>query len=369
MQKIKIFVVSNFFEIFFIFSLFAIFCVLMLFFGQHTGNVIVDCGREAYFPAEILKGKILYKDIFNIFGPLSYQINAVFYAILGVNLKSLYIAGFLNAGLIIFLLYFIARFFTSKEISWILTLFIIVSCIFNPYLFNYIFPYSYAMVYAFSGLLFSILFLLLYLKTSKDFFITFAWFFMGVSITSKYDYLVYAIFLAVLTIFKSPKDKKYLFLSLISFFAIPFLITNLLIFQSKSAIPSSRGTIYEFKDRVATSKKMIDYISRNLKQNDSIWIIPEGTMFNFLTNHPSNGIYYAINTPYLETFSEEKIISETIKNSPNYIIITNQKSYYYGYNTICKDYGFKICKYVNASYLPVSAFGNKFKMVLYKKIS
>ena len=89
-------------------------------------------------------------------------------------------------------------------------------------------------------------------------------------------------------------------------------------------------------------------------------------MINFLTNHPSTNIYYASNTPYIEAFGENKIIADTKKNPPNYILVTNQKSACYGYNYFCKDYGFKICSYVKSDYEKVAVFGSEFKMILYK---
>lgn len=581
MNRIKEFLNLNRWEIFSAGSLFIIFFLLMIVFGQHMGNAIIDCGREAYFPAEILKGKVLYKDIFNIFGPLSYQINALFYAVFGVNLKSLYFAGFLNANLIIFLLYFLARFFTSREISWVVTLFIIFLCVFNPWLFNYIFPYSYAMVYAFSSLLLSVFFLLLYFKTSKDLFMPLAWFFAGASIASKYDYLAYAFFLLILTIFKAPKDKKYLILSLISFFTVPVLSFLILFLQGlnlneflnqlqlikifalssslnyfykttvglyphkllfllsfktflKLAVPfcglllsiyfmfwnkynpfirlplsfllagffcyklfssvtlspfifcwlplftllllilfgviffkklkgkyflntkdgmylififigllasiksffclnihmygnfslpllliinsifvteylpvflkfinkevlkksffivilslaflalgilytafsnyrpiySKKGVLYAPGNIALPVNSLISYIEKKLNPNDVIWVIPEGIMVNFLGGHHSNGVYYALTPPYIETFGEDKIISDTKNNTPDYIIINNRCSSEYGFSYICEGYGLKICKHIKSSYVPVVTFGSGFKMVLYKR--
>ena len=32
----------------------------------HHGHLILDCGREVYYPTQVLLGKVLYKDIFNM---------------------------------------------------------------------------------------------------------------------------------------------------------------------------------------------------------------------------------------------------------------------------------------------------------------
>lgn len=575
--KIKSFIISNHAEIISVALLFVIFSFLMLIFGNRIGSVIVDCGREAYLPAEMLKGKILYKDIFNIFGPLSYQINTIFYSILGIKLNTLRLAGFINANLIVFLLYSITRLFLSRKISWVITLFIIVSCAFIPWVSNYIFPYSYAMVYAFSSFLFSVLFLLLYLKKTNGVFLALSWFFIGFSITSKYEYIFYALFLFILTILKMPKSKKYLIFSLIGFLITPlicfsalfiqglniqdaltnlslvekfaktaslaffyketvglypsktnaiyiwqtfintvpyiicllfstyfflktdnkikkllfFAITCITVFMilsyslkytffifywfpllssvgfitaliklrdkinlkevnedtvylifflisllasiktffclnlhaygtytlplllisnsifvlkyipldfenidrkileesfvfvililtisfvrfllfaliSNSSVYTDRGRIYNIKHLSGPTQNIIKFIEKNTKSNDSIWVLPEGVMINFLTNHPSSSPYYDLTPPYIETFREEKIITDTKKSPPNYIIINNRISQEYGYHKFCEDYGLKICNYIKSNYTEIKSYGDIFKLTIYK---
>ena len=57
------------------------------------GSLTVDCGREAYIPYAIMQNKVLYKDIFCIYGPFPYLFNAFFYKIIGANLNVLYFIG------------------------------------------------------------------------------------------------------------------------------------------------------------------------------------------------------------------------------------------------------------------------------------
>ena len=65
---------------------------LLIFCGHYSG-ILIDFGREVYYPEQILQGKVLYKDLFNIYGPLSYQINALLYKIFGAKLSTLYLSG------------------------------------------------------------------------------------------------------------------------------------------------------------------------------------------------------------------------------------------------------------------------------------
>jgi len=583
-DRIKGFFNNNRTELFLVAALFMVFCILMVVFHNYFGHLVIDCGREAYFPLEMLKGKVLYKDIFNIFGPLSYQLNAFFYKIFGVSLDTLRLVGALNALVILSLLYTISRIFTSKLIAWASTLFLIISCAFHPWIFNYIFPYSYAMTYAFSAFLFSVLFLMLYLKTHKSFLIPLSWFFLGVSIASKYEYLLYALFLGVFTLFMKVAKKlkwRYLFYSLVSILIVPIISFSILFLQGltipelinqieiikkfalspslnhfyasavglypkkqnlkwcwfafKSFFPmfvfllwsayfyfkcsaggkkkifklfislvfvgislyylssnlvgnfsfafcwlplftllifciiafrvirnknypkdgvytvfifislitsvksffylnlgaygtfalpllflvnsifvveylpeylkfvnksylkkaytvvvlslvvlysgnfllfykngysllnTERGAVYNHNSVVTSYQGAIDYINKYMSPSDTFLVMPEGIMLNFLTNHSSKSIYYATNTPYLETFGENKVITDIKKDPPNYIFLNNRNSGDYGPRYMCDDYGFKICDYVKTDYKKVTDFGSGFKMTLYKK--
>lgn len=585
MQRIKEFLILNCSEILYILSLYIVFLILALTIGKYSGNLLLDFGREAIFPEQILQGKVLYKDIFNIFGPLSYQINAILYSIFGIHLNTLRFAGVMNSVLIIGVLYTLARFFTSKEVSWVTVFFIIIVCIFSRSPHNYIFPYTYSMIYAMSAFLFSVLFLFLYLKTSKKFFIPLSWFFAGISIASKYEYVFYVIFLFLLTILVFKPDKKNLFLSLfsflsvpfisfsilflqglswseffnqillvkkfaqspaliyfykhstgiypqgpillrilvsffntfligtlftglfylifrnkydrfiklflfsllilfevllflkyinveaifiwlplfiaalmiffflkinqeekikeilktkegfyllflcISFFAslkslfilyivnygsfafplvfvalnifvveflpsyfnfinkktlkkayvlfligilIPFFIHNLEYFSTEKPIKTNRGTIFD-KYIINSSQQVINYIEKNLKPTDTFWVIPDGIMFNFLTNHPSNGIYYSFAEPYVQTFNEDEVVKRLRKHPPDYIIMNNLSLEDYNNQTLCLDYGFETCRAIVSLYSHIKTYKespeseSSFVMVILRK--
>ena len=58
--------------------------LFLLSYGK-IGAYLVDVGREAYLPWQMNNGEVLYKDLFNVYGPLGYQINAVLFKIFGTN--------------------------------------------------------------------------------------------------------------------------------------------------------------------------------------------------------------------------------------------------------------------------------------------
>jgi len=161
--KIKEFCSKNKNDILAIFLLLTVFILCTALSLNYFGHLYYDCGREVMTPQWMIEGKILYKDIFGMYNPLSYQINTLLYAIFGISFNTLRIAGAFNAFLILICCYFISRIFTNRfhAISicvLIMSVFMFssVSCI------NYIFPYAYAFPYALNCFLWSVLFFLLW---------------------------------------------------------------------------------------------------------------------------------------------------------------------------------------------------------------
>lgn len=177
--------------------IFVVFVITALIFQNKTFTLYIDFGREAFFPKSILDGEILYKDIFNVFGPFSYLWNALMYKIFGIKLSTLYLAGCLNALSIVFAFYYILRNFFDEKLSLILNLFAIEFCIFTTSLMNFVTPYSYAIVYGFNFFLISICFYLAFLngKREKIKYLYGAFLFAGLAISNKYEFILYFLLL------------------------------------------------------------------------------------------------------------------------------------------------------------------------------
>src|SRR5579872_3263818 len=57
----------------------------------HWGDIQVDCGRELYVPAELLRGKLLYRDVWYSYGPLEPYLAASLLWVFGPHLKVFYL--------------------------------------------------------------------------------------------------------------------------------------------------------------------------------------------------------------------------------------------------------------------------------------
>lgn len=153
----------------------------IIFYGQF-GDVNVDSFREAYIPQEILAGKILYKNIFTIYAPFAYILNALLFLIFGVHLKTLYFAGLFATLGIFYLTHKIARKFLDANLTLVICLFIISALVLSPNVFNSFFPYSY-------GILYGTLFILLSLNCSLNKQFSLSYLFYSFAICSKYEFL------------------------------------------------------------------------------------------------------------------------------------------------------------------------------------
>ncbi len=206
--------------------------LFVLYFGKQ-GAYMVDVGREAYIPWQMLQGKLLYKDIYNVYGPLGYQINTVAYALFGVHLNTLYFMGFLNSLIILFSTFYISKLFTDKKTALCIVGLTTFVCVYAKGFFNFIFVYSYSAVYALSGYLLSLLAMLFYIKDKKIKYLMLSFVMAGFSFANKIEYLPYfCLLFFVLPLFKL-NWKQYL-AAFASFMLFPILSFGILLIQGVS---------------------------------------------------------------------------------------------------------------------------------------
>lgn len=530
-------------------------CGIVLTYAHH-GNLIIDNGREVYLPTQILSGHILYKDIFNIYGPFSYMFNTFLFKIFGINLNVLYITGCICAFSIVNLIYLISRKFLSEFLSFSIALLTIATGILNLNLFNFVFPYSYGMLYGLVSFLISFLLLLKYQKTpDKTFYLYLSSFFAGLSFANKYDFLPYALVilsamikikplrlkeyyytvfsLACIPVFCfgvlflqglklsemanaflltkkisqtqtlkyfyqiqgayfNKKTMGFLFINFIrtivplslliygfktkrkilsaviillaaisasllvnpaSFAFLPILIiilalinfkkiqqspslllltlsaiaisfksfwglatlnygvfflsfllitalalasemlknkninfdtigvyiliaaaisgyTNLLPLKVKTfSIDSNKGRFFTNAAFYYSTNDLINYINKNTKKTDKIVILPEGLMINFMTQRPSDNLYFSLIPLYVETFGEDKIINHFKKSKPEYIVFNNWDTSNYYFHHICEDYALSFCSFVATNYTQVKLIDKNFRYLVFKRKS
>lgn len=247
-----------------------LFCILgLLFFCGHYQGILIDFGREVYYPQRILQGKILYKDLFNIYGPLAYQINAVLYKFFGAKLSTLYGAGVLCSLLTVSGIFLIAKKFLSEFLSFGIGLFSLAVGVTTSVIFNFHFPYSWAVLYGLVAFLFSLYFLLNFCDDKNSTNLCISSFLAGICITCKYDFILYGIIVLFLII----KEKN--FKALLSFLSVPFISFGVLFIQG---LRFSDLANFLIVIKAMAKSKTLTYFY----QNSGIYFHPKALVTDFL---------------------------------------------------------------------------------------
>ena len=111
------------------------------------GNLTIDSGREMYVPAVLSEGKMLYRDVWYLYGPAAPYLNSFLFRLFGMRLNVLYWAGSLSAlGSAVFL-YLTGMRLSSWVVGWTAGAVVLLQA-FQPSLFSFPLPYSFSSVYA-----------------------------------------------------------------------------------------------------------------------------------------------------------------------------------------------------------------------------
>lgn len=132
-------------------------------------------------------------------------------------------------------------------------------------------------------------------------------------------------------------------------------------------VTSERGVIYTYPVYDKTAQELVNYILKNTNKEDKILILPEGLFFNFLTNRNSEDYYNSYLPLYIETFGESRLIKNIEQNKPDYIFIHNFPTSDYYFKSICKDYGFNVCNFINKEYSPKSLLLGDFTVYVFEQ--
>lgn len=110
----------------------------------HWGDFQLDCGREVYVPVAILQGKLLYRDIWYMYGPLAPYLQAGLFRIFGIHMNVLYGLGLTLAIGVALATFEVGRRLNLGVIASLVTPVFFLAEAFHPFIFNFAFPYSYA---------------------------------------------------------------------------------------------------------------------------------------------------------------------------------------------------------------------------------
>lgn len=231
----------------------------ILFYGNFNG-ILTDKGRELLFPAAMLDGNVLYKDILCIYFPLAFQINAIGYKLFGISVQTIEFFGLINAIISCSVLYLISRQFIDKNTSLLLSSAVALASTFNGTLFNLQLPYSFSFTYGISAYLISLLLLIKYLKSDNIKLLPFSYLMAGFALACKSEFLILTIILFTVTFFIKPCGFKKNILNILSFLTFPVISFGILFLQGLTV--NELICAFSFMGKFFTTDSMLYHISR-----------------------------------------------------------------------------------------------------------
>lgn len=114
-------------------------------------DILIDFGRELYIPWQLSLGKHLYTDIAYYSGPLSPHINALWFTLFGVGMKTLVIANLVILAAFCILLFKVLHTLSDNLTATVAMLVFVLVIAFGQYTaignYNYVCPYSHDAVH------------------------------------------------------------------------------------------------------------------------------------------------------------------------------------------------------------------------------
>ena len=110
------------------------------------GSVTVDCGRELYVAAALAEGKMLYRDVWYLYGPGAPYLNSLLFRSFGIHLNVVYFAGTLAGLATTLTLFRCTLYFAPLTVAFAIGYIVLIQS-FGGGIFNYPLPYAYASVY------------------------------------------------------------------------------------------------------------------------------------------------------------------------------------------------------------------------------
>lgn len=129
-----------------------------------------------------------------------------------------------------------------------------------------------------------------------------------------------------------------------------------------------------FADRRGEAVKMVvDWLERHGHPQDTLAVLPEGAMINYLTRRPNPTPIVNLMPPEMLMFGEDSLLRKLQAASPTYVILVHKNTMEYGYRFFGRDYGQSIAQWVDRNYRPEYLLGamplryNRFGILIAKR--
>ena len=95
-----------------------------------------------------------------------------------------------------------------------------------------------------------------------------------------------------------------------------------------------------------------------MRTGDSLAVLPEGVMLNYLARRPNPTPYYNYMPPELVMFGEQAIVDAFAREPPDWIVMTGRGATEYGFEYLGRGYGESLAEWVRENYALVERLGS-----------
>ena len=148
---------------------------------------------------------------------------------------------------------------------------------------------------------------------------------------------------------------------------ISYSIYELTLYGIKEYKAPKNQTVRLFEEFYNPISETVEYINKNTNPDDTVLVIPEGTIINYFTNRKSHNSLFNLVPSNSEALTDSKIIELLENNPPNYIIISNLRYICYKKGSFIKTWGKNIYEYIKQHYILDETTGDEVMMYIYKK--
>jgi len=114
-------------------------------------------------------------------------------------------------------------------------------------------------------------------------------------------------------------------------------------------INSNTATFYaDFRGNIVN--EIINEIETDTSSKDTLAVLPEGVMLNFLTQRENSTPYINFMPPEFALFGESNMLNAFKTNPPDYIVLTNKSLKEYGFQELGIDIGVNLYQWIDKNY-------------------
>ena len=148
-------------------------------------------------------------------------------------------------------------------------------------------------------------------------------------------------------------------LALLSMIIVSYVSVSMERYALKS-VAVGKGADAFFADRRGEAVKMaVDWLERHGHPQETLAVLPEGVMINYLTKRPNPTPVVNLMPPEMLMFGEDRILREFQASPPTYLVLVHKNTMEYGFRFFGRDYGQSIAQWFDQNYHPEYLIGAK----------